>query len=75
MGARAAVSGVGGQQFVDQLVDGDQLGRPHVQGTAAVLVSPEIKGALRAPPAPAPPLPLRYRRAGPAHTLGRPQTD
>jgi hypothetical protein len=65
MGARAAVSGVGGQQFVDQLVDVDQLGRPHVQGTAAVLVSPEIKGALRARPARPPPCRSALGGAGP----------
>ena len=44
MGARSAVSGIGGQQFVDQLVDGDQLDRPHVRGAAAVLVSSKNQG-------------------------------
>jgi len=64
------MTGTGKLQFVDQLVDGDQLAQVDTLGAVAALTSPVVKGALRAPPAGprlAAPLP-----AGPAGVRGLP---
>jgi hypothetical protein len=66
------MTGTGKQQFVDQLVDGDQLAQVDTRGAVAALTSPVVKGALRAPPARTPPYRSAHGRAGPA-THERPQ--
>jgi len=83
MGARSAVSGIGGQQFVDQLVDGDQLDRPHVRGAAAVLVASKNQGRASRAVGPGPhgdhgagrgpgsPPPCRSAPGDPARLCGR----
>jgi len=60
------MTGTGKKQFVDQLVDGDQLAQVDTQGAVAALTSPVVKGALRAQPARTPRCRSAHGGAGPA---------
>lgn len=65
------MTGTGKKQFVDQLVDGDQLAQVDTRGAVAALTSPVVKAARSARRAGLGlALPLRYRRAGPASSRG-----